>query len=693
MRAVIQTSHNLCLHYLVRPFERPRRLAMTQAELQGIVEREFAAGRKVMSLSSFLFETKPGPDTFTVSFDDAHRSVLTLAAPMLRAMDIPATLFVATAWVGTSKEWLSWDEIRELRDLGWTIGAHSVTHPRMSWKLYGEDVRAHEKRLLDECQRSRDEIARELGEAPRLFAYPYGEDPELARDAVRAAGFEAAFTVREGCEWNGDLLSIPRVDGMEAHGLVRAAGEGPFGISVVVPARDRIPILSDMLSRLEAQSYPPELHEVIVVDDGSQDDLKAALPSDSRFRLIASGEKDGRFRAGQARAKGARAARFPILAFLDADVFVGRDYLWALDWVHRRWQRSVVLGYLSGYNLHDIGYVHTLESLRGVEPLEQVAVIPDRQREPIARACLDNVDWLDAPWSLCYTGNLSLSRALFDEVGAFSDAFEGWGLEDIDLGIRLHRAGARFVFSRFALGYHVVDPHEPTSRNPFRRVTPSRDDFTEYLKNLEVLRRMHDKEPVMIDFAIRAQADIEETCSRPETVGIEFGGIASVKPPFHGELHRIQPGGVSTEELLDRVEYAAKVGARRLWLCGGEPAEHPGFLTVLRDAKRRRLKVGMLTMGHAFAVPHLAVEARELGLDHATILVLGGDAERHETLLGPGNWVRFARGVEALREAGVHRSAHLVIGPNDERAMSECEKRLREAGISVDEVTRLSRDS
>lgn len=681
------TARNLCLHYLVQPDERPRRLAITPAELRGLIERESMAGRTPVSLASYLSENRPSAQTFTLSFDDAHRSVLTLAAPIARAMGVPATLFVASAWVGTSEEWLSWDEIRELRDLGWTIGAHTVTHPRMSWRLYGEDGRAHSRRLLEECERSRDDIWRELGQAPSLFAYPYGEDPEEARETVRAAGFGAAFTVRDTCEWDGNNLSIPRLDGMEAHGLVRAAAEEPMGISVVVPVRDRVQILTEMLSRLEAQSYPPELHEIIVVDDGSEDDLSVAVPADSRFRLIANGEKEGRFRAGQARTVGARAARFPILAFLDADVLVGRDYLWALDWVHRRWNRSVVLGYLSGYNLHDMGYVHTLESVRGTYPIEQVAVIPDRQREPVARACLDNVDWLEEPWTLCYTGNLSLPRALFEEVGGFADAFEGWGLEDVELGIRLHRGGAQFVFSRFALGYHVVDVNEPTSRNPFRRMHPRQSDFEDYSKNIDVLLRLHKDDSAVLEFVKRTWADIEETCSRPETVGVEFGGVSRLAPPFLHKLHRVQPGGVTTEELLDRVEYAAKVGARRLWLCGGEPADHPGFLAVLRAAKHKGLKAGMLTMGHPFAQLGLASEARALGLDHVTILVLGGDALRHEELLGLGTWVCFAQGMEALREAGVHRSAHLMLGPGDEISMRECEARLRMGGIPIDGTT------
>lgn len=680
------TARNFCLHYVSASTSPPRRLAMSVDALRGLLEGELNAGRRPASLPEYL-HAPPGPDCFTVSFDDAHVSVLALAAPVLRELRIPATLFVPTAWVGMGEEWLDADGLRRLRDLGFTIGAHSVSHPRMGWSLYDETPTQHGERLQSECARSRARLEAILGEAPSIFAYPYGEDPPAAREAVRASGFSLAFTVRDGLDWDGDPLAIPRLDGMEAAGLVKPAPGEPLGISVVVPARDRSAILKETLWRLAEQSYPEALHEVIVVDDGSTEDLREAMPDDARFSLLPSTNTSGAFRAGQTRARGAAAAKHPIVAFLDADVAVGRDYLWALDWVHRRWERTVLAGYLSGYNLHDLGHVHTLRQIRGVAPLERVPVIPDRQREPAARAVLDNVDWLLEPWRLSYTGNLSLPKALFDEIGGFDPHFSGWGLEDLDLGIRLHRAGAQWIFSRFALGYHVVDPSEPAPRNPFRRATPVREDFAGFLSNLEVLRTRHASDPAVASYVEHTLRDIDETCSRPNTVGIEFGGAATVWPPFHGRLHKLAPGGVPTEELLDRVAYAVKVGAKRLWLLGGEPAEHPGFLSVLEAAHAGGLRAGMATMGHPFADRRLAVEAKRLGLQHATLLIFGGDAPHHDALTDEGAWARFEEGAMNLEAAGIHRSAHLIVTEETRVPMFAYEARLREAGWKIDETT------
>ncbi len=157
---------------------------------------------------------------------------------------------------------------------------------------------------------------------------------------------------------------------------------------------------------------------MLVVDDGSSTDLRPIFEEMPANVTLLRGDADASFRAGQARQFGADRARFEYLAFLDADVAVGEDYLWHLDWVHRQAGEAVVLGYLSGYNLHDLEPLtgrtdsHTLDNVAPLgAPQDAQRVILDRQREPPLRRCLDNLDWLQDPWRLCYTGNLSVPKA------------------------------------------------------------------------------------------------------------------------------------------------------------------------------------------------------------------------------------------------------------------------------------------
>ncbi len=674
-RGVARTAHNLCLHYVGEGGA----LWQSPAELTARLVALEAQGLRPASLADYVGGA-PGADRYTVSFDDAHRSVMDALAP-LAARGVTATVFAPTAYVGSSDDFLTWDELRSLRDAGWTIASHTVTHPRLAWRLYDEDEAAHRRRIDDELARSRDVIARELGDAPALFAYPFGEASPMAREAAARAGYDAAFTVAGDSAWAGDRFAIPRVEPPAPD-----VPEEPTRFSVIVPAFDRARILSDVVTRLASQTYPPDRYEVLVVDDGSREDLTpifAEMPD--RVRLLPSAG-DATFRAGQARQRGADAARFEHLAFLDADVAVDPDFLWHLDWVHRRSADTVLLGYLSGYNLHDLGHLHRPDDVIGA-PLDGLSVICDRSREPTLRACLDNLDWLDEPWGLTYTGNLSLPAALLRRVGGFAREFEGWGLEDLDLGVRLHRAGARFAFSRFALGVHVVDPSEPESRNPFRRDAPRREDFAGYLANLDRFEARHPDDPAVRAHAERARRDIEETCGRPMTVGVEVGGQASVRSVHHRALHRVQPGGRPLEELLDRVAYAAKVRAQTLYLLGGAVAERPDLIRLLEAASAAVGWVSMETLAYPFARPGLVDEAARAGLRGVVALVETLDPETYEALHGPGTFAAFDAGLRALEAAPFERAAHLVVSARTMPSVASIVSLLDARGWRLEEVS------
>ncbi len=647
---------------------------------------ERAAGRRPGTLA----DTASDPSCFALTFDDAHRSLLTEALPLLRALDVPGAVFVPTGYVGTSDEVLGWDDLRALRDAGWTIGSHSRRHDRASWRFYDEDAAAQQRRLDDEAAASREVLEAKLGISVRDFAYPYGETTPAARRAVARAGYARAFTVRASMEWDGDPLAIPRLDGQEAHRLIRPRSAEPTGISVVIPACDRHEMLREVVARWSSQSYPAEAFEVLVVDDGSRESLRPCLAGAApNVRLIEGAGDPSTFRAGQARQRGADLARFDTLAFLDADIAVGKDFLWHLDWIHQRVPDAVVLGYLSGYNLHDIGFTHALADLRGAaDPEGALPVIPDRSREPTLRACLDNLDWLDEPWRLAYTGNLSLSRGALARVGGFEQRFSGWGLEDLDLGYRLHRAGVPFVFSRFALGFHLVDASEGAPRNPFRMESPAPPQFAGYEKNLATLAELHPGDPAIAGFVRQAHADIEETCGRPDTIGVEFGGACPLECAFHRQIHRCQPGGLDTRDLFDRLAYAIKVGARALYLLGGEPAGHPGFLELLRAARAGGIRrITTETTALPFAREGLAEEAQRSGLDHAVIEVLAFDAAAYDAITrSTGQLPRFLAGVERLGEAGIRRSARLVVAPGWEARVASTVAGIRARGLPIDEV-------
>lgn len=603
--ATTPTARNLLFHVVVEDADGPGPPgAVTAGVLEATVRGLLDVGLKPARLAAYVGSEPPGPDRFTVSFDDAHPSVATLAAPLLEKLGVPATVFVPTGHTGKTPHTLGWHELADLRARGWDLGSHAVRHERLGWRLYGEDAAGWERRVRGSAERSRAQLEERLGVRAELFAWPFGEAPRPVRRAVAEAGYRAAFSVDVAADWDGDPMAIPRVDG-----LPELPGIDPTpGISVVVPACDRLGPLREVVRRLADQSYPEERREVLVVNDGGDSEsLSEALAPwlSSRVRIVQLPGSDRTFRAGQARQLGAERARFDVVAFLDADVAVDADFLWHLAWVHAREPRAVLLGYLSGYNLHDLGFRHEPGEVAAADRLtgDALPVIPDRSREPALRACFDNIALLPEPWTLAYTGNLSLRKGLLAEAGGFASEFDGWGFEDVDLGVRLQGAGARWVFSRFALGYHLADPAElggaSVPRNPFRQDRPEREAFGGVLRNLDVLQRRHADHAGVVSFVDQVRADVDEICGRPWTVGVDVSG----------------PGGFSLQQILDRVAYARRVGARELYVLGPRVALRSDLDSVAAASALAGLRVAMEVEADLASDPVLVDRLGRLGID------------------------------------------------------------------------------
>lgn len=207
-------------------------------------------------------------NALAITFDDGYRDTLTHAAPILARHGVPATVFLASGFIGTAEvpwydrlalafkltrarsvaaPWgepidlgterlrlqglrqtlrhlkrvpdeaarsvlddllsrlgvtdprcfkntmLTWDDVHALAGLGFSIGAHTITHPILS--------RITADRARQEIAGCRSMIAAACGRPPRAFAYPNGgaEDytPAVV-DMVRQAGFGCAVTTRLG---------------------------------------------------------------------------------------------------------------------------------------------------------------------------------------------------------------------------------------------------------------------------------------------------------------------------------------------------------------------------------------------------------------------------------------------------------------------------------------------------------------
>ncbi|MBE9552023.1 MAG: polysaccharide deacetylase family protein [Proteobacteria bacterium] len=180
------------------------RIDQFEAHIKELAEGPYTV-LPVSEIVSALRSGKKLPDrTVGITVDDAYLSVYTEAWPRLKAAGLPFTLFVATDAVDKGYAGMvDWDQIREMRDAGVEIAAHTASHLHMA--------DAPDKVNRAEMQQSLKRLQEELGARPALFAYPYGEASLATQANVKEFGFETAFGQHSGVAHGaGNPMYLPR---------------------------------------------------------------------------------------------------------------------------------------------------------------------------------------------------------------------------------------------------------------------------------------------------------------------------------------------------------------------------------------------------------------------------------------------------------------------------------------------------
>lgn len=144
------------------------------------------------------------PGDLAVTFDDGLRSVARNAAPILKELGIPWTMFVVTDWADGRHEFddvlMTWGELEKLAGDGATLGSHSVSHAAFAYLTPGE--------VAHELAASRDMLQRRLGIDTREFAIPLGlsrDWPEDAQETARRVGYETVYSQAESARAIGTV--------------------------------------------------------------------------------------------------------------------------------------------------------------------------------------------------------------------------------------------------------------------------------------------------------------------------------------------------------------------------------------------------------------------------------------------------------------------------------------------------------
>ncbi len=200
-------------------------------------------------------------------------------------------------------------------------------------------------------------------------------------------------------------------------------------LSVVIATRDRAAFLARALDSLAVQRDAPAF-EVVIADNGSRDgtaDLVRARAATAAFPLhyVFAGEPN----RGAARNAGVRAATGDIVLFVDDDVRLPAQFLFAHASAHAQRGGRAVSG--------------------------PILNVPTPHDEP-------SPSMFNYSGAFFCTCNVSVARAAFDAVGGFDEHFTLYGWEDTELGLRLRGSGVARGFAWNAYLWHIKPPHVET---------------------------------------------------------------------------------------------------------------------------------------------------------------------------------------------------------------------------------------
>lgn len=205
-------------------------------------------------------------------------------------------------------------------------------------------------------------------------------------------------------------------------------------VSVIIPVRNNIAGLRTCLAALHQQTYPAEQFEIIVVDNGSTEDVRILQPEFPRV-IFLSDAGPGSY---SARNRGLKAAQGRVIAFTDSDCIP--DPTWVENGVHAIATNGATI--LGG----DVVFLDAADrSINACEVLEVIA------------SGLPNIKHLIETRGFAPTANVFTTRAFVNRVGEFDATLKSGG--DTEWA---HRAKAKGEKLAFAEGVVVRHPRRST---------------------------------------------------------------------------------------------------------------------------------------------------------------------------------------------------------------------------------------
>jgi peptidoglycan/xylan/chitin deacetylase (PgdA/CDA1 family) len=176
------------------------RYVLGAADFESQMRRLKFIGRQASNVTDALTFSAP---CVAITFDDGCESDLLIAAPILFELGFAATFYITSGFLGRTG-YLSVSQLRQLSDLGFEIGCHSMSHPYLT-EL---DQAAMDREMIDSKRR----LEQITGKAIDHFSCPGGRFNQLVVETARRAGYRTIANSRAHANSvNTDFFALGRV--------------------------------------------------------------------------------------------------------------------------------------------------------------------------------------------------------------------------------------------------------------------------------------------------------------------------------------------------------------------------------------------------------------------------------------------------------------------------------------------------
>jgi glycosyltransferase involved in cell wall biosynthesis len=210
----------------------------------------------------------------------------------------------------------------------------------------------------------------------------------------------------------------------------KADNENRCRWSVIIPAYNADGRIAPLLEALEHQDIPREDYEIIVVDDGSNDDTAEVVKSFSNVRLLQQHNRG----PATARNLGAYNANGEIVLFTDSDCIPTSN-----------WISQMVTPLLNPQVVGVKGVYRTQQKLLIARFIQ--AEYQDKYRKMSKKKSIDFIDTYSAAYR----------KELFFKYHGFDENFPVPSAEDVEFSFRLSEAGHLMVFNPQAVVNHIFE--------------------------------------------------------------------------------------------------------------------------------------------------------------------------------------------------------------------------------------------